>query len=143
MSNKQNQYSTGPLVFKYAAGRKCLDVGPEAYYKKIGTAPPDLKLEIKCIGDALDQDLVLSLSEKGVKKAFSEFFDNVAATITLTKCDPSMPLEFKPQLKVNGTIPLQVGGIGLELRLHHNIPSCGHTDPHPLGMTHVDLHVEC
>lgn len=144
MSNKSNQYSTGPLVFEYNAKGNCLKGGPVFYHKKIGTAPPNLKFEIKCIGDTLDRDLVLSVSENGKPREFSEFFDRIATpTITLTKCNPSMPLEFKSQLNVDRTRPLQVGGIGLELRLHHDIPSCDPTHPHPLEKTHVDLHVEC
>lgn len=145
MSNKSDQYSTGPLELKYDAERKCLDGGPEAYHKKIGTAPPDLTFEIKCKGDDLAGDLVLSLSENGKAREFSEFFDGIGTpTITLTKCNPSMPLKFKSQLNVDRKRPLQVGINKLILKLDHNIPSCGHAHPHTQEVrNHVDLHVEC
>lgn len=145
MNDRPNGYSTGPLVFKYDSTGQCLKPDPKIYSKKIGADEKGLEFEIQFQNDHPHVALELLLFEEGAIRNFSDFFQNLgeARSIKLSRAISSIKLKFKEQLIVGGKEPLHVNQNKLELNFWHNIPSCGHTEPHPLGVTHVDLHVEC
>lgn len=145
MSNKPNQYSTGPLVFNYNSTGQCLKPDREIYSKKIGADNKGLDFEIQFKNDHPHVALELLLFEGGEIRNFSDFFQNLgeARSIKLSRAIPSVKLKFKEQLLVGGKEPLHINQNKLELNFWHNIPACSHTDTDALRMTHVDLHVEC
>lgn len=145
MTNKSIEPSIGPLVFKYNSTDRCLKPDRETYHKKIGPNNQSLKFKIEFDNNDPLVILEILLIETETLRNFSDFFQNlgVARTIKLSYDIPSIELNFKPQLLVGGKTPLHEKENELHLTFLHNIPTCGGADPHSLGLTHVDLHVEC